>query len=103
MGSIDFEGWSVEIDDFEKLNKSPEIARLGLKFERQSDCTWASASGNVAAYYIILREVKQRLISGSFNVDIELSTGEKKTITLAASYVFENNKNITEFIEKKQA
>lgn len=98
MGSIDFEGWNVEVDDFEKLNKSPEIMRLGLNFESESNCIWASVSGNITDYHVILREVKQRLISGGFNVNVELGNGEKITIILSSSFVMENHEDITEFI-----
>lgn len=99
MGSIEFEGWSVEIDDLGVLNRSREASRIGLTFEQHPGLICASAKGNVACYYNILCEVRQRLISGSFNVSVELSTGEKKQIILAPTFVTENGKDITFLIQ----
>lgn len=98
MGTIDFEGWNVEVDDIDLLNKSPEVARVGLVFEQYPDLVSASAKGNVSAYYVILQEVKRRLVSGGFNVDVEFSTGEKKIILLTPYSVIENRKDITSLI-----
>lgn len=78
MGHIEFEGWNVEIDDIKTLNRSPEVLRMGLIFEQHANLICASARGNVSAYYCILVEVKRRLISGGFNVNVTLSTGEKE-------------------------
>lgn len=98
MGSIEFEGWNVVIDDIQKLNNSTEISRLGLVFEQFPGLISASAQGNVSAYYVILKEIRQRLISGGFNGTVKLSTGEEKIIILSAGFVTENWEDITDFI-----
>lgn len=95
MGSIDFEGWNVEVDDIELLNRSPEVARVGLVFEQYPGLVSASTKGNVSAYYAILQAVKRRLVSGGFNVNVVLNTGEKKTILLTLDAVIEDRKDIT--------
>ena len=95
MGWIEFEGWNVVLDDIEALNRSPEVSRIGLVFEQHPGLVSASAKGNVAAYYCILVEVKQRLISGGFNVAVELSNGDKKAVVLYPDFVTENEKDIT--------
>lgn len=100
MGSIEFEGWNIVIDDIQKLNNSTEIHRLGLVFEQFADLVSASAQGNVSAYYVILKEIRERLVSGSFNGTVKLSTGEEKTIILSTSFVTENGEDITDFIGK---
>jgi hypothetical protein len=88
MGTIDFNGWNVEVDDIELLNKSPEVARVGLVFEQYPGLVSASAKGNVSAYYVILWEVRRRLISGGFNVMVELNNGEQRNITLTSWSIF---------------
>lgn len=100
MGSIEFEGWNVVIDDMQKLNNSAEISRLGLVFEQFPGLVSASAQGNVSAYYVILNEMRQRLVSGGFNGAVKLSTGEEKTITLSTDFVTENWEDITDFVGK---
>ena len=95
MGSIDFEGWNVEVDDIELLNKSPEVAKLGLVFEQYPGLVSASAKGNVSAYYVILQEVKRRLVSGGFNVDVELNGNVIKSILLTPDSVTEDGKDMT--------
>lgn len=95
MGWIEFEGWNVKLGDIEVLNRSRKISRIGFVFEQHPGLISASAKGNVAAYYCILVEVKRQLISGRFNVSVELTTGEKKTIVLYPSFVTENEKDIT--------
>lgn len=95
MGSICFEGWGVHVDDLAALNKSPEVKRLGLVFEQHPGLVSGSAKGNFAACYNILVEVRRRLVSGTFNVVVELSTGDKKDILLSPSYVIENGEDIT--------
>lgn len=98
MGHIEFEGWNVEIDDIKTLNRSPEVSRMRLIFEQHANLICASARGNVSAYYIILVEVKRRLISGSFIVNVTLSTGEERKIVLWPDYVNENDEDITRLI-----
>lgn len=98
MGHIEFEGWNVEIDDIKTLNRSPEVSRMGLIFEQHANLICASARGNVSAYYCILVEVKRRLISGGFNVNVTLSTGEKREILLCPTFVTENDEDITRLI-----
>lgn len=100
MGSIEFEGWNVVIDDIQKLNNSSEIYRLGLVFEQFADLASASVQGNVSTYYVILKEIQKRLVSGTFNGIVKLSTGEEKTIILSARSVTENGEDITDFIGK---
>lgn len=100
MGSIEFEGWNVVIDDIHKLNNSTEISRLGLVFEQFPGLVSASAEGNVSTYYVILKEIRQRLVSGGFNGTVKLSTGENRTIILSADLVTENCEDITDFIDK---
>jgi hypothetical protein len=95
MGSIDFEGWNVEVDDIELLNKSPEVAKLGLVFEQYPGLVSASAKGNVSAYYVVLQEVKRRLVSGGFNVDVELNANARKSILLTPDSVTEDGKDMT--------
>lgn len=95
MGWIEFESWNVKLKDIKALNKSPEVSRLGLVFEELPGLVSASAKGNVAPYYCILVEVKRQLISGGFNVTVELSNGEKKAIVLCPTLVTENEKDIT--------
>jgi len=98
MGSIEFEGWDVEIDDIEALNRSSEVSRIGLNFEQHPGMICASAEGNVAAYYCILVEVKRHMISGGFNVTVTRGTGEKKVINLYPTFVIENDVDITSLI-----
>lgn len=98
MGRIEFEGWNVRLDDIEALNRSPEVSRIGLIFEQHPGLVSAVTEGNVAAYYCILLEVKQRLVSGGFNITVELSTGKKKKIVLSPTFVTENGKDITSLI-----
>lgn len=100
MGTIEFEGWNVVIDDIQKLNNSPEISRLGLVFEQFPSLVSATAQGNVSAYYVILSEIRQRLVSGGFNGTVKLSTGEEKTIILTIGSVSENWEDITDFVGK---
>jgi len=98
MGAIEFEGWNVEIDDLDALNTSREVTRIGLVFEQYPGLVSASANGNVATYYNILAEVRRRMVSGGFNVTVELSTSEKKAILLTPSFVTENGKDISSLI-----
>ncbi|MDO8263614.1 MAG: hypothetical protein Q7T21_10360 [Gallionella sp.] len=94
MESIDFEGWKVKIDDLEALNRSHEVSRIGLVFEQHPGLICASAEGNLSAYYCILSEVRRRIISGAFNVTVELKTGVKKKILLSQTVATENDKDI---------
>lgn len=77
------------------LNKVSDVARVGLVFEQYTGLVSASAKGNVSAYYVILQEVKQRLVSGGFNVDVELNADERKTILLTPDFVTEDGKDMT--------
>lgn len=99
VGRIEFEGWKVEVDDIAALNRAKEVSRIGLVFEQYPGLVSASADGNVAAYYNILSEVKGHLISGGFNVTVEMTTGEKKNINLTRALVLENGEDITGLFE----
>lgn len=99
MGSIEFEGWNVEVDDIAALNSADEVSRMGLVFERYPGLICASAQGNVSAYYVILSEVKSHLVCGGFNVKVETSAGEKKLIELSPNFVRENGEDITDIFE----
>ncbi|MCJ0824804.1 hypothetical protein MQC88_02330 [Luteimonas sp. 50] len=96
MGRIDFEGWNTQIDDLKELNGAPEVRRLGLEFKQFPGLITASRAGNVAAYYLILQEVRNRLVSGGFAVTVVLSTGERRSIEMTRDYVFEDGKNISD-------
>lgn len=96
MGSIEFEGWKVQLANINTLNNAREVSRLGLVFEQEGDLTHARAKGNVAAYYVILQEVRSQLVSGGFIVKVELSTGEKREINLGTGWVTENGKDISQ-------
>ena len=95
MGYIELEGWNVVIDDIHALNASKEMLRLGLFFEQHGCLVSANARGNVSTYYVILAELKQRLVKGSFNGVVELSTGETKKILLTKSLAIVNDEDIT--------
>ena len=95
MGWIDFEGWGVVLDDIELLNQASEVRRLGLVFEQYPGVIYATAKGNVATYYLILSEVKRRLVSGAFNVKVALSSGETKTLVLGSSFAIEDGNDIS--------
>lgn len=71
-----------------------------LVFEQFPGLVSASTQGNVSAYYLILKEIRQRLVSGSFNGKVTLSTGEEKTIILSTDFVTENGEDISDFIGK---
>ncbi|WP_363800567.1 hypothetical protein ABU614_10735 [Lysobacter firmicutimachus] len=98
MGRIEFEGWGVELDDIDLLNRSPETSRLGLVFEQFPGVVCAAANGNVSAYYVILMEVRRRLLSGAFNVKVQLSNGEQKIIMLGNTFATEDGDDLTDLI-----
>lgn len=98
MGRMYFEGWKVEIDDFQELNAEPEVRRLGLVFSVEGGLTSAEASGNVATYLNILSEVKEHIIAGTLNVEVSLSTGEKKEIVLGQSFALDGEVDIHELL-----
>ena len=101
MGAIEFEGRKIKLKDIKALNKSQEVSRIGLVFEQIGDYVSASATGNISAYYCILSEVRDQIISGSFNVIVEDSVGKKSEISLASRYVIEDDKDISSLIRLK--
>lgn len=99
MGNVTLEGWNVKIDDLDVLNKSPEIARLGLVFEEYPGLISASVSGDVSAYLSILLEIKRRIVCGSVCVEVMFDAGEKRKFTVAGSYILEGGEEITSLID----
>lgn len=95
MGSIEFEGWRVKLNDINVLNHSQEIMKIGLVFEQIGDCTFANFTGDILNHYEILGEVMNQINSGSFYIKIEDDTGKKSTVLLTSNYVIENNKEIS--------
>lgn len=99
MGVLEFESWSVSIDDLQALNNESEIVRLGLVFERHTESyVSAWARGNVATYYVAIQQLVRHIQSGGFQCIVTYDSGDKKHLQVSATYALEGDKDISALV-----